>query len=259
MGAKTRKERQHRPAKMMESRFKGKVVVVTGGARGIGQAIVQAFLREGAVVHSIDRTPVGGQFHGDISDKGTLERFADYVLGESDRVDYLIHNVPPLMRGIDSCSYEEFALSLNLGALAPFYLTKLLAPHMPAGGCIVNISSTRDRMSQAQTESYAAAKGALSALTHAMAVSFAGKLRVNSVSPGWIDPHAADIKGPDASQQPCGRVGTPADIAAAVLFLCSDEAGFITGENLCVDGGMTRQMIYHGDEGWHYDGRVPKE
>ena len=119
---------------------------------------------------------------------------------------------------------------------------------------MVNISSSRDRMSQPQTESYTAAKGGISALTHALAVSLAGKARVNSISPGWIETGDTVWTGPDADQQPVGRVGNPLDIANMVLFLCSDKAGFITGENICIDGGMTRQMIYHNDFGWTYKG-----
>ena len=111
-------------------------------------------------------------------------------------------------------------------------------------------------MSQPQTESYTAAKGGIAALSHALAVSFAEKVRVNSISPGWIDNAYQTYDGPDALQQPCGRVGNPMDIANMVLFLCSDKAGFITGENICIDGGMTRQMIYHDDHGWRYE---PKE
>lgn len=105
-------------------------------------------------------------------------------------------------------------------------------------------------MSQPQTESYTAAKGGIAALTHALAVSLAGKVRVNSISPGWIDTSFRIYQGPDAIQQPVQRVGNPLDIANMVLFLCSDKAGFITGENICIDGGMTRLIIYHGDNGW---------
>ena len=105
-------------------------------------------------------------------------------------------------------------------------------------------------MSQPESESYTAAKGGISALTHALAVSLAGKVRVNSISPGWIDTSFKTYEGSDARQQPAGRVGNPLDIANMVLYLCSDKAGFITGENICIDGGMTRQMIYHGDFGW---------
>ncbi len=136
---------------------------------------------------------------------------------------------------------------------APFYLTKLLAPYFSPGASVINISSSRDRMSQPQTESYTAAKGGISALTHAMAISLAGKARVNSVSPGWIDTNDSEIDGADASQQPVGRVGKPEDIAEMVKFLCSEKAGFITGENICIDGGMTKQMIYHGEHGWSFD------
>ena len=154
------------------------------------------------------------------------------------------------MKGIDECSYEEFEYALKVGVTAPFYMVKLLKDHLAEGASIVNISSSRDRMSQPQTESYTAAKGGIAALTHALAVSLAGKARVNSISPGWIDTDYKVYEGPDAYQQPAGRVGNPLDIANMVLFLCSKKAGFITGENICIDGGMTRQMIYHGDCGW---------
>ena len=154
------------------------------------------------------------------------------------------------MKGIDECSYEEFEYALKVGVTAPFYMVKLLKDHLAEGASIVNISSSRDRMSQPQTESYTAAKGGIAALTHALAVSLAGKARVNSISPGWIDTDYQVYESPDAYQQPAGRVGNPLDIANMVLFLCSEKAGFITGENICIDGGMTRQMIYHGDCGW---------
>ena len=136
---------------------------------------------------------------------------------------------------------------------APFYLAKLFAPHFAPGAAIVNLSSTRQRMSQPQTESYSAAKGGIAALTHALAMSLAGRVRVNSISPGWIDTAFTRYEGPDASQHPAGRVGDPLDIANMVLFLCSDKAGFITGQDICIDGGMTRQMIYHNDYGWKLD------
>jgi len=227
------------------------VAVVTGGARGIGRAIADSFRSQGTVVYVIDKQP-GDWFVGDVSDKETLEKFASYVVEQSGHVDYLINNALPLMKGIDECSFEEFQYALSVGVTAPFYLTKLLIPYLSQGASIVNISSSRDRMSQPQTESYTAAKGGISALTHALSVSLAGKARVNSISPGWIDTSGSDIEGPDAAQQPAGRVGKPEDIASMVMFLCSDKAGFITGENICIDGGMTRQMIYHGEHGWTF-------
>ncbi len=229
--------------------FKDKVAVVTGGAQGIGRCIAEEFLKAGAHVCVIDKQP-GNHFVGDIADKLVLERFAREVIQKYGRVDYLINNALPLMKGIDECSYEEFQYAMSVGVTAPFYLSKLFSPFFAEGAAIVNISSSRDRMSQPQTESYTAAKGGIAALTHALAVSLAGRVRVNSISPGWIDTAYTVYEGPDATQQPVGRVGNPMDIANMVLFLCSEKATFITGENICIDGGMTHQMIYHGDHGW---------
>ena len=229
--------------------FTGKVAVVTGGANGIGKCIAEELQKAGAVVEIIDKAP-GDHFVGDIADQQVLERFASDVIARHGHVDILINNALPIMRGIDDCSYEEFSYALAVGVTAPFYLTKLFAPHFAKGASIVNISSSRDRMSQPQTESYTAAKGGIAALTHALAVSLAGRVRVNSISPGWIDTAYTVYEGPDAVQQPAGRVGNPMDIANMALFLCSEKAGFITGENICIDGGMTKLMIYHGDHGW---------
>lgn len=255
--------------------FKEKVAVVTGGAQGIGRCIAEEFRKAGAHVCVIDKAAMkreptnsldgpcmsrfgeanedGIYFVGDISDKQVLERFAKEVIGEYGHVDYLINNALPLMKGIDECTYEEFQYAMSVGVTAPFYLSKLFAPHFAEGAAIINISSSRDRMSQPQTESYTAAKGGIAALTHALAVSLAGRVRVNSISPGWIDTNYTVYEGPDAIQQPVGRVGNPMDIANMVLYLCSDKAGFITGENICIDGGMTHQMIYHADHGWKLD------
>lgn len=229
--------------------FKDKVVVVTGGAQGIGRCIADEFEEAGAQVCVIDMQD-GDHFVGDISEKVVLEHFAKDVINDYGHVDYLINNALPLMKGIDECTYEEFQYAMSVGVTAPFYLSKLFTPHFAEGAVIINISSSRDRMSQPQTESYTAAKGGIAALTHALSVSLAGRVRVNSISPGWIDTNYAVYEGPDAIQQPVGRVGNPMDIANMVLFLCSDKAGFITGENICIDGGMTHQMIYHADHGW---------
>ena len=236
----------------MVADFTGKVAVVTGGAQGIGRCIADELRRAGAKVFVIDKQE-GDHFVGDIADKQTLERFARHVIDDAGKVDILVNNALPLMKGISECSFEDFQYAMSVGVTAPFYLAKLFMPHFAAGASIINISSSRDRMSQPQTESYTAAKGGIAALTHALAVSLAGKVRVNSISPGWIDTAYTVYEGPDAEQQPAGRVGNPMDIASMALFLCSDKAGFITGENICIDGGMTRQMIYHGDHGWTYE------
>ena len=233
--------------------FKDKVVVVTGGANGIGKCISEEFAKSGAHVCVFDLKE-NDYFQGDLADKATLEKFAEKVIAEFGHVDVLVNNAAPLSRGIAEASYEDFEYALKVGVTAPFYLSKLFSLYFAEGASIVNISSSRDRMSQPQTESYTAAKGGIAALTHGLAMSLAGKVRVNSISPGWIDTDYTVYKGPDAVQQPVGRVGNPKDIANMVLFLASEKAGFITGENICIDGGMTKQMIYHADFGWSLEG-----
>ena len=232
--------------------FRDKVAVVTGGAQGIGRCIVEEFQKIGVHVCVIDKQE-GPHYVGDIAEKQVLENFARTVIEKYGRIDYLVNNALPLMKGIDDCTYDEFQYAMSVGVTAPFYLAKLFTPYFTEGAAIVNISSSRDRMSQPQTESYTAAKGGITALTHALAVSLAGKVRVNSISPGWIDTNYLVYEGPDATQQLVKRVGNPMDITNMVLYLCSEKAGFISGENICIDGGMTHQMIYHGDHGWRLE------
>ena len=229
--------------------FNNRIAVVTGGAQGIGKCIAQEFTKAGATVYVIDKQP-GDHYVGDLSSKDVLEDFARSIISKHGKIDFLINNALPIMRGIDECTYEEFQYALSVGVTAPFYLSKLFAPYFAEGAVIINISSSRDRMSMPPTESYTAAKGGIAALTHALAVSLAGRVRVNSISPGWIDTNYTEYTGPDAYQQPAGRVGNPLDIANMVMYLCSPKAGFITGENICIDGGMTHQMIYHAENGW---------
>ena len=132
--------------------FQNKVAVITGGANGIGKCTAAQFRSEGALVEIIDSAP-GDHFVGDIGDRSVLEAFAESVVAKHGHIDFLINNAPPLMKGIDECSYEDFSRALAVGVTAPFYLSKLFAPYFSDGGSIINISSSRDRMSQPQTES----------------------------------------------------------------------------------------------------------
>lgn len=236
-------------AGLPEGEFAGKIAVVTGGVRGIGKTICEEFRKAGAVVCILDQEE-NEYFTGDLAEESVLRAFSGKVIRDYGRVDFLINNAMLTRGGLPDCSYEDFNYVLRVGVAAPYMLTRLFQEHFGENGSVVNISSSRDRMSQPGTESYTAAKGGIHALTHAMAVSLAGRVRVNSISPGWIDTDFKEYQGPDALQQPAGRVGNPLDIANMVLFLCSPRAGFINGENICIDGGMTRQMIYHGDFGW---------
>lgn len=233
--------------------FQDKVVIVTGGAHGIGACTKEMFETHGAHVCVIDIVENDG-YQGDVSRKEVLEDFVKTVIEKYGKVDVLVNNALPMMKGIEECSYEEFMHALQVGVAAPFYLSKLCAPYMPIGSSIINITSTRDHMSQAQTESYSAAKGGIYALTHAMAVSFAGKIRVNAVAPGWIETRGRTYEGADNNQHTVKRVGVPQDIANMVLYLASEKASFITGQEFVIDGGMTKQMIYHDDYGWKYEG-----
>ena len=256
--------------------FNEKVCVVTGGALGIGRCIAREFAARGAAVAFIDINKTAGEenarhimqnggsaffFHGDVADEQTLTKFADAVIEKYGKVDYLINNACISRKGLlTGCSYADFEYVLRVGAVAPYMLTKLFMEHFATGASIVNISSTRAHMSQSDTESYSAAKGAISALTHAMAASLSGKVRVNSIAPGWIDTgsyhdedYVAAHSAADKAQHTSGRVGNPMDIARTALFLCDEQNSFINGQNICVDGGMTKLMIYSDDRGWQYD------
>ena len=242
--------------------FKNKHAIITGGTNGIGRCIAETFLREGATVTVIDIDKPAGEklqdrfeslrfFHGDIAEKSVLESFVDSI---DLPVDCLINNAC-ISRGglLSGCSYEDFEYVQRVGVTAPYYLTSLLLQNdlLASGSAIVNIASTRAFQSQPDTESYSAAKGGIVALTHAMAVSLTGRARVNCISPGWIDTSEdPEHTEEDKRQHPAGRVGTPEDIAEMTLYLCSDKAGFITGENVTIDGGVSRLMVYHNDNGW---------
>ncbi len=248
-----------------------KAFIVTGGANGIGRAIVEAVVGEGGLALVIDPDEASGAmlkaryspeqfrfFAGDISDRAMLEDFVPRAAAAAGEIGALINNACFSLGGLQSCGYEDFEKVLRVGVVAPFYLSKLLMPHFAKGAAIVNIASTRAFMSQPDTESYSAAKGGILALTHAMSATLAGRVRVNAISPGWIDTGAyqheegyvPSYSVGDLKQHPAGRVGRPEDIARMALYLCSGAAGFIDGENITIDGGMTKLMIYHNDFGW---------
>lgn len=239
-------------------KYKDKVVVITGGANGIGKGLVNYFLKEGAYVASIDKEVMDKQenllvMQGDIGDKATLETFVSKVHALYSYIDIVIHNACYSNQGLlSSCSYEKFNEVLHVGVSAPYYLTSLCVPYLNEEASIINIASTRAFQSQADSESYSATKGAIVALTHSMSVSLRGKARVNCISPGWIDMIDYPATESDAQQHTVNRVGKVEDIVEAISFLCSKEASFINGQNIIVDGGMSTQMIYHGDEGWSY-------
>ena len=252
--------------------FHGKTAIITGGANGIGRCIAEHFLDKGALVAIIDvdaehkaqmEEKHGDRllfFVGDVGDERTLGAFVEAFLSRFPKVHYLINNAMCSRGGILSgCGYGDFEYALRVGVTAPYYLTMKLKDSFGPDAAIVNISSSRSGQSQPDTESYTAAKGGIAALTHALSVSLAGIARVNAVAPGWIDTSPrhegsplSQHSTPDHFQHPVRRVGRAEDIAKLALFLCSEDAGFITGQEIFADGGMSKLMTYHGDCGWSF-------
>lgn len=266
-------------AQPLHPRLAGRSILITGGAGGIGLGISRACLANEMRVVVLDRDAAACRalleahderqagrlacVTGDTGDAAALDEAVAALLALGDgRACHLVNNAVASCGGILSdASAPDVLASLSGGLVAAYELTRRLLPHLAEDASIVNIASTRARQSQPDTESYAMVKGGMLALTHALAVSLAGRCRVNAISPGWIDTtgwHVDDAgrtveHGPaDAGQHPAGRVGRPGDIARAALFLLDPAQGFITGENLVVDGGMSRLMVYHDDQGWRW-------
>lgn len=235
-----------------------RTVVVTGGKRGIGAAICTAFLSRGDTVIAVDKDFSPGlnvfgekegsyTFQADVSRPEDISAFARAVEGFGP-IHVLVNNAGiGITKPLEDLAVEEWDLVINTNLRGAFLMVKYTLPLLKQGkASIINIASTRAFMSEPHTEAYSASKGGIVALTHALAASLGPYgIRVNCISPGWIEtnPHAV-ITPEDHSQHLVGRVGIPADIASACVFLASQEAGFITGTNLTIDGGMTVKMIY---------------
>jgi len=251
--------------------FRGKVALVTGGAQGIGKGIASRLLQEGMRVLIADIDREAGEetaeelagvgvvsFHRtDVKDEISVQGAVRFALESFGRLDALINNAG--VAGAVSGSVEELNLKdwnryIGTNLTGYFLFAKHTIPELRKNcGNIINIASTRALQSEPHTEAYAASKGGVVAFTHALAISLGPAVRVNCISPGWIEVSRfkksaersePDLRQIDHEQHPAGRVGMPEDVAALAAFLISDQAGFITGQNFIVDGGMVRKMIY---------------
>lgn len=250
----------------MENSMKDKIVFVTGGANGLGKGIVTLFAQNGADVVFCDVNEEASKklceelseykcsfLTIDVSDGKALEQAVNKIIADRGNIDIIINNagVSPFPSMLD-ITFEDFDKILDINLRPVFITSRALAkhrdanPHLNTYGRIINMASTRYLMSEPNGESYAASKGAIVSLTHALAISLSKyKIMVNSISPGWIDTGHYDALGAEAhSQHPSGRVGKPDDIARACLFLCQADNDFINGQNIVIDGGMTKKMIY---------------
>lgn len=248
---------------------KGKAAIVTGGGQGIGKAIAARLLREGMKVVLAESDAESGRetqtelevsgevefVQTDVSNEQMVRNAVERTIERFGGLDLLVNNAGVMIRKpVTELTLEEWQRVISVNLTGPFLFSKYAAPHlMERKGSIVNIASTRALMSEPHTEAYSASKGGMAALTHALAVSLGPEIRVNCISPGWIEfsewkkkenRHAPVLTSEDHLQHPAGRVGKPEDIAALVAFLASPESSFITGADFIVDGGMTRKMIY---------------
>ena len=248
-----------------------KVAIVTGGGQGIGKAIVKRFLQEGmkVAIAEIDEEagketeaeykPIGSPWfiQTDVSNEDSVKNLVKETLAHFNGIDVLVNNAgraAPEHPPITELSLEDWNKTISTNLTGVFLCAKHFATHLrKTKGTIINIASTRALMSEPNTEAYSASKGGVLALTHALAISLGPDIRVNCISPGWIEVsewqkqsnrHRAELTEPDHQQHPVGRVGQPEDIASLAVYFASPAATFITGTNFVVDGGMTRKMIY---------------
>ena len=248
---------------------RGKVAVVTGGGQGIGKATTKALIENGyaVVIAEVDRE-AGAEtarhyssrglvrfIHTDIADEVAVKSMIRDTIRHLKRVDLLVNNAAiSVNKPLASLSLPEWNRVIGVNLTGAFLCAKHAAPHLKrTEGSIINIASTRALMSEPDTAAYSASKGGITALTHSLALSLGPHIRVNCISPGWVDTSGWKKKravskdrlsAADQSQHPCGRVGKPEDISSLILYLASPASAFITGANFVVDGGMTRKMIY---------------
>jgi NAD(P)-dependent dehydrogenase (short-subunit alcohol dehydrogenase family) len=228
----------------MEPWLMAKVALVTGGAQGIGKAVAELLSARGYRVAVADVQK--SEFRADVSREPSVRSCISRVVQRFGRLDALINNAGlanPHAGPVEKLALAEWNRRIGVNLTGAFLMTKHAAPHLRrARGAIVNIASSRALQSEPDTEPYAASKAGLVGLTHALAMSLGPQVRVNCISPGWIAHQP--VRKKDHAQHPVGRVGRDEDVAELVAYLICDAAGFVTGQNFVIDGGMTKKMIY---------------
>ena len=245
--------------------MKNKVCVITGASNGIGKEIALYFAKNNCDIAFVDKDKENGLkvveeikklkreclfINDNIDNEEAVNNFTNEIIKKFCNVDYLINNACYSNRGLlSNCSYDDFLEVFKVSVASSYQITKNLINNFNKNACIINIASTRAFMSQKDSESYSASKGAIIALTHSMAISLSHKVRVNSISPGWINTYnESNFSKEYILQHLSAKIGEVSDISTTTWFICNNN--FINAQNITVDGGMTKLMIYHNDENW---------